>query len=587
MKLFRRLAVTSSITTLVLVAVGGLVRATGSGLGCLDEWPRCHGRWIAPLQFHAIIEYSHRFVAVIATVLALALAAAAFRYVKDRPALRAWSMAGLPLIVGQALLGLVIVKTDLHAAVVTGHFLLAMGLVAVTTGVAVASFGTPGAARSKLTSMTTGLIFSTLLLLVVGALVREKGAGLAFADWPLMNSTVLPRMDGSHQVLQFTHRLLALLVFGHMFATWRRARAATGRVRTFSNLVLAAFVAQVLVGGANVISALAPAAVLGHVALGGLTWAAVIGLAVAVRTSPIGAVASPLRPSGGVSLSARVMAYVQLTKPRIIVLLLITTIPAMVLADHRVPPFWLVLATLIGGMLTAGSANAINQFLDRDIDDKMNRTRSRPLPSHKVTPLRALMFGALLGVIGTVWLVITVNVLSALLAAAAIAFYVGVYTIMLKRSTPQNIVIGGAAGAVPALIGWSAVTGTLSPAAWVMFAIIFFWTPPHFWALAVKYRDDYAAAGVPMMPVVAGLTKTSRSIVLYSLVLIATTFALMPVAGMGVVYAVSAGVLGAGFLYLAVLLLKNPDTPAAMRLFKYSISYLALLFLAIAVDSLR
>jgi heme o synthase len=258
----------------------------------------------------------------------------------------------------------------------------------------------------------------------------------------------------------------------------------------------------------------------------------------------------------------------------------------MVLASRGLPPLWLVGATLLGGMLTAGSANAINQYLERDIDSKMKRTSSRPLPRHAVSPTGAIVFAVALGVAGFAWLATVVNLLAATLAAGAILFYVLVYTVWLKRRTPQNIVIGGAAGAVPVLVGWAAVTGTIEPPALVLFAIIFVWTPPHFWALAVRYREDYAGAEVPMMPVGKGVGRTANEILAYSVVLLVVTLAMSVIGGLGALYAVVALVLGLGFIYRAVRLHAEQDGAAALKLFRYSTSYLALLFLAMAVDQL-
>jgi protoheme IX farnesyltransferase len=286
------------------------------------------------------------------------------------------------------------------------------------------------------------------------------------------------------------------------------------------------------------------------------------------------------------SMPDRLGAYYRLTKPRIIVLLLITTVPAMMLARHGLPSLLLMLATLLGGTLAAGSANAINMYLDRDIDQIMKRTRRRPLPAHAVTPEQALRFGFFLGAISYLFLSITVNVLAATLALSAIAFYVFVYTMWLKRTTAQNIVIGGAAGAVPALVGWAAVTGTLALPAWILFTIVFVWTPPHFWALAMRYSGDYAAAGVPMMPVVRGEDDTRRQIFLYALALFAVTLVLWPVAHMGPVYLVTAIALGGTFVYRALVLWRDPSPERAWRLFTYSIVYLAALFAAVAVDAL-
>jgi heme o synthase len=280
----------------------------------------------------------------------------------------------------------------------------------------------------------------------------------------------------------------------------------------------------------------------------------------------------------------RIAAYVALTKPRIIELLLITTVPAMVLAAGRWPGTWLVLATLIGGSMSAGGANALNMYYDRDIDEVMRRTRSRPLARHEVSASNALVFGVALGVAGFVWLWVFTTILAAVIAAAALLFYVLVYTKTLKRSSVQNIVIGGAAGAAPALVGWAAVTGSVGLAAWGLFLIIFYWTPPHFWALALRYRDDYAAAGVPMLPVVAGVEATTRRMLLYTGLMVAMSLMLVPLGAMSWIYLVAALVLGAWFLWDTWRVVRQPDQ--AMRLFTTSTVYLSALFASIMLDVL-
>ena len=275
-------------------------------------------------------------------------------------------------------------------------------------------------------------------------------------------------------------------------------------------------------------------------------------------------------------------AYVMLTKPRIIELLLITTVPPMVVAERGWPGWWLVLATLIGGTLSAGGANALNNYVDRDIDQVMARTARRPLARHQIPPINALRFGVALGVAGFVWLWVFTNLLAAALSTAALLFYVFVYTLLLKRSTKQNIVIGGAAGAAPVLVGWAAVTGDLSLSAWIMFAIVFYWTPPHFWALALRYKDDYAAADIPMLPVVTSERSTVLQIIWYSAILVIVTLLLVPVAGLSWVYLLSAIVLGTWFVVDAARLWRKPER--AMVLFRTSTIYLTLLFAAMWVD---
>ena len=287
---------------------------------------------------------------------------------------------------------------------------------------------------------------------------------------------------------------------------------------------------------------------------------------------------------------SRVSAYVALTKPRIIELLLVTTLPTMVVAQRGLPPVWLMVATVAGGTLAAGGANAINMYADRDIDKLMKRTAKRPLVTGVIEPRNALVFAISLEVLAFVELWALVNLLSAALAVSATLFYVFVYTLWLKRRSTSNIVIGGAAGAVPVLVGWSAVTGSLGVAPLVLFAIIFVWTPPHFWALAIRYREDYAAADVPMLPAVASFTRTARQIVVYTVALWAASLVFADVGRMGLIYLVAAVVLGAVFLAGSLQLARQRTTAAsdrwAMRLFSYSISYVTLLFGSMALDQL-
>ncbi|MCX6504329.1 MAG: heme o synthase [Actinobacteria bacterium] len=278
--------------------------------------------------------------------------------------------------------------------------------------------------------------------------------------------------------------------------------------------------------------------------------------------------------------------YLRLTKPRVIELLLVTTLPAMMLAEQGFPDLGLVVAVLVGGALAAGGANTMNCWIERDRDRIMARTRHRPLPSGEINAQRALIFGLVLEVLafGLLWSV--ANLLAAFLALSATVFYIFVYTIWLKPRTTQNIVIGGAAGAVPALVGWAAVTGSLALPAWVLFAIVFVWTPPHFWALAIRYRDDYAAAEIPMLPVTRGPAVAVRHILVYSFVVVAVSFTLPLTITMTVLYPIVAGVLGAVFIYTAVSLYRDSTPARAIRLFTVSNVYLALLFAAVAVDAL-
>jgi len=318
--------------------------------------------------------------------------------------------------------------------------------------------------------------------------------------------------------------------------------------------------------------------------------AAAVPGATAAPAAAVPGAADPAVSGGRLGFAlAKVRAYVALTKPRIIELLLVTTVPVMILADRGLPSLWLIVVTLVAGTLAAGSANTINCYVDRDIDEIMARTKRRPLVKATVSPVEALRFGIALGVVSTVLFGLLVNWPSALLADGAIAFYVFVYTLGLKRRTPSNIVIGGAAGCFPVLIGWSAVTGTVGWGAVILFGVVFFWTPPHFWALAIRFKDDYAAAGVPMLPVVAPLREVARKILAYSYVMVATSLVLYPVADAGLLYLVVAVVVGGWFLLEAHRLVRRiarGEEARPMRLFHYSITYLTILFLAVAVSPL-
>jgi protoheme IX farnesyltransferase len=279
-----------------------------------------------------------------------------------------------------------------------------------------------------------------------------------------------------------------------------------------------------------------------------------------------------------------VKTYVELMKLRIVELLLITTLPAMIAAAGGWPGWWLVFATLFGGTLSSAGANAINQAIDSDIDRLMTRTKGRPLPTNRISFRAVVLFGAGLGIAGFVWLWATTNLLAAVLSTCGLLFYVFVYSMLLKRNTTQNIVIGGAAGAVPVLVGWAAVTGTVELPAWIMFAIVFFWTPPHFWALAIRYRDDYERAGVPMLPVVVGEKRAMEHMVAYTVALVGSTMLLYATGPVGWIYLAVAVTAGIAFLVGTWMLRDHPE--AAMKYFGYSNVYLSVVFIAIAIDVL-
>ena len=604
---FRSLALVTAIATIVLFAIGGLVRGTGSGLGC-STWPACEPGHLFPSgTVHSLIEFSHRAMAFLVAVLAALTGVVAWRVAAGQPRIRWPAVLAFPLVIAQAGVGAIVVATELDPWWVTAHFVTALLLIADVTYVAsalvtdraldpeqkdVGGAGDGSRSFSRLTLLVAAVVGA---LLLVGTYVRASDAQLVFTDWPLMDGRLVPTLGGAATAM-FLHRALAAIAM--LLVLWTAIRARAGHARAvlvrLSTAALVLFAAQVLVGAANVWTRLRPWAVVAHVALSVLIWATVVALATMSRiggTTDAEGIPGPDAEDedtleGRPSLRDTVTAYYRLTKPRIVLLLLITTVPAMLLAAEGLPSPWLILATLVGGAIAAGSANAINMYLDRDIDAIMRRTRQRPLPAHAIAPERALRFGFVLGAIAFYFLAVTVNVLAAVLALSAIAFYVFVYTMWLKRTTSQNIVIGGAAGAVPALVGWAAVTGTLAWPAVVLFAIVFVWTPPHFWALAMRFSGDYAAAGVPMLPVVRGESETRRQILLYSLVLFATTLLLVPVGDMGPVYTGAAVLLGGSFVYRSLLVWRSGDEARTRRLFSFSILYLAGLFGAVGADAL-
>ena len=621
MSRYQKLALATVITTVLLVTMGVIVRVTESGMGCPD-WPLCNGQLIpSQSDYRPWLEWLHRDIAMVIGFEILGLAYLALRHLRDRRSILWPTLASVVLVGFQAYLGEETVRLDNSGVSVLAHLASAMALLGLLTYLAVRAryptrFAGPGASQ-RFTLLATLSAVAVYALLLFGSNVTANDAGAVFPDWPLMNGSIdptaapglAPAVAALYQI-QALHRYVAavvgIIVLVTVAAAWRTQRHRPGVVR-IALWMGALFLVQVAVGGVMVLTALTPLARMMHVAVGALVWALSVALAVSsyYEARAAGAVAAGGTPAGSGEGDARaatstgdtVRAYIALTKPRIIELLLITTIPAMVLATRHLPgmtmPEWLRLAfwTLVCGTLAAGSANAINQYLDRDIDLLMSRTRKRPLPANQVPPENAMVFGIALGVISVALMAWTVNLVAAFLTLLAIAFYVVVYTIMLKRTTPQNIVIGGAAGALPPVIGWAAVTGRVEVPALVLFLLVFYWTPPHFWALALRIRKDYEAARVPMLPVVKGVPETTRQIALYTVVLVAISLAFYLVAGMGLVYLVAAVALGAVFLWRAYVLWQQGASPEgslvqSIRLYKYSISYLTLLFAAVAVDAL-
>ncbi len=595
MKAFRVLSVATALVTYALVVLGGVVRVSGSGLGCPD-WPLCHGRLLPPLDLHAIIEYSHRTTASLASTLIVLTAVVAWLAWRKRRDIVIPAMVALGLLVVQVVLGAVTVRLELPPMIVLAHLATAMALLAAVCVTAsnarlarYAPLASAGGSDSRPAWLARAAAGGTFLLILSGSLVVGSGASGSCGAWPLCGGGFSLAFDG-YPAIQLLHRGLAaaigVLIIVSLFALLNRYRVERA-VRATVALTLAALAFQVAVGAA-VVTLHLPAALRGlHLALASAVWAGTVVLAVLADRLPVtGARADvtdharqPPRPAREV-----VLDYVSLAKPRIIPLLLITALGGMMMAERGWPSTGLVVLTLLGGALAAAGAGAINCWIDRDLDGAMLRTRRRPLPDGRIAPRHALLFGIALGVAAFVLLAFWVNVLAATLAISGLLFYVFVYTLWLKRWTVQNIVIGGAAGAVPPVVGWAAVTHRIDLTAIYLFAVIFLWTPPHFWALALRLKGDYARAQVPMLPVVRGEAVARRQILLYTLALVAVTIAVVVTGALGLLYLAGAAVLGAVFIALAVVNLRNRRQRWSRLLFDYSIAYLGLLFAVMVAD---
>ena len=588
-RLLRRLAAGGAGLGFGLIVLGGVVRITGSGMGCGDHWPRCNGEWFPPLDLPTLIEIGHRWAAALVSLFVAAVAIVAWRRHRTEPALNTPAMLAAAVLVAQVLLGAVTVKLELPPWVIITHLANAMVLLAILVVLALRA-GPAGLDRPPLPrgERHTGhrLIVATaafgFLVILFGAQVANFHAGLLCLGFPLCNGSALPPEPPLAQ-LHWAHRALAyafLVMAGVVAARAGRRTDVEGRsLRRWSALLLGATVGQIGVAAAMVLSLLPGSLRALHLLVGTLVWVALVVLVFHSYRTPAQARREDDRqPSVLADL-------VTLTKPRIISLLLVTTVAPMFITPAGLPTLSQVLWVVLGGYLMAGGANTINMWFDRDIDTRMSRTRLRPIPSGRIAPTFGLGFGVALGFLAFAIFWYRVNHLSAWLALGGLLFYVFIYTIWLKRSSPQNIVIGGAAGAFPPLVGWAAMTGELDLAAIYLFAIIFYWTPPHFWALALIKQADYARAGIPMMPVAHGEARTKYEMLVYTLILLPLTILPVFFGALGPFYAVAAALLGARLLWYCLRLRRETTvTPVAWGMYRYSLLYLALLFAAMGVD---
>src|SRR3989441_629650 len=589
MKAFRALSVATALVTYALVVLGAVVRVWGSGLGCPDG-PLCHGSLLPPLDVHSIIESSHRTTASLASTLIVLTAVVAWLAWRKRRDIVIPAMVALGLLVVQVVLGAITVRLELPPMIVLAHLATAMALLAAVCVTATTVWFPDNASNARVARIAPlASAGGAGLLILSGSLVVGSGASGSCAAWPLCGGGLSLTFDG-YPAIQLLHRGLAaaigVLIIVSLFALLNRYRVDRA-VRATVALTLAALAFQVAVGAA-VVTLHLPAALRGlHLALASAVWAGTVVLAVLADRLPatgvpVGAddhARQPPRPAREV-----VLDYVSLAKPRIIPLLLITALGGMMMAERGWPSTGLVVLPLLGGALAAAGAGAINCWIDRDLDGAMLRTRRRPLPDGRIAPSHALLYGIALGVAAFLLLAFWVNALAATLAISGLLFYVFVYTLWLKRVTVQNIVIGGAAGAIPPVVGWAAVTHRVDLTAIYLFAVIFLWTPPHFWVLALRLKGDYARAQVPMLPVVRGEAVARRQILLYTLVLVDVTLVVVVTGALGMLYLAGAAVLGGVFIALAVVNLRNQRQRWSRLLFDYSIAYLGLLFAVMVAD---
>ncbi|HZO95599.1 MAG TPA: heme o synthase [Candidatus Baltobacteraceae bacterium] len=587
--MFRAFSLAAAISAFLLAVLGSWVRINGAGMTCPD-WPLCHHALVPVLTGGVVLEWSHRLVALVVGVLAIAALWTGWRARRRIAGVSAALafIAGV-FVVQVALGGLTVALANTPWSVVV-HWGTAMLLLAGLTALALLAIVAPErivVRHSLLGGLLTACVAGAFATMLAGSYVSSSGAGLACTSFPACDGTWTGAT--ASQIAQMVHRgLAAAFALLATVTTAIALRGTTPRVRVATALAYALVLLQAFLGAANVVWDLPTPLREGHAAN---ACAVFVAFVVAVLFAAIDGTApapvaahAPARPPVARGALAIVTDYYELSKPRIIWLLLITTYAAMLMAARGLPNLALTFWTLLGGALSAASAGAINCVWDRDIDRLMKRTMMRPVPRGTISARNGLIFATVAQIAGFAMLYRFVNPLAAWLALAGNAYYVVIYTMWLKRITPLNIVIGGAAGSVPPLVGWAAVTGHLGSPAFALFALIFLWTPPHFWALALMTNTDYDKAGIPMLPNVKGVMRTKREIVVYSLVLVGVSLAFFPLHVLGPCYGGCALILGGVFLWDALKVQRDPTKRGARVLFKYSLLYLALMCAAMVAD---
>jgi heme o synthase len=599
---FRRLLVAASIMVYIVIVMGGIVRATGFGGAC-GEWPLCEGALLPSLSLESAVAYLHRLDTLLLVLVLGAAFVLSMRRFRSEPWLQRPLMAALGLMAVQIIIGGAIVLRGLPVQLTALHLglsLLLQGLILIPAVIAYYkernalqdSFQPASSAvrlqfRSPFARLSLWTLAAVFLLLVSGTLVSGSSSGTACTGWPLCDGSLFPSTAAGW--INLAHRAIVAIA-GVMVAlqtiqAWRTQRTQAP-VLVAATAAGVLFFSQALMGAYKVIYGYPMYMVSLHEATAVAVWSALIVQVVAVGLSARSAEQEKLEAEAWNGRQGMAKDFLMLTKPIVVLLLLVTTFAGMVIGAQSWPSFSLVFWTLLGGAMAAGGSGAINQYLDREEDSKMQRTERRPIPSGRLTPGEGLAFGVAICLASFYFMVAFVNLLAALLTLAGMIYYVLIYSIFLKKATVQNIVIGGGAGAIPPLVGWAASTGSLNIPSLFLFAVVFMWTPPHFWALALVKRKDYARAGIPMLPVIRGERETRWQIMIYTIELVALTL-LLPVFGLGGgIYLVSAVFLGAALLYSAWKVWRKGGNKLAWKMYRYSSMYLAFLFLALMIDAL-
>ncbi len=580
----QRLLDVTIVLLYLLVVLGGVVRAFRLQ-GCPD-WPLCYGRWLPPPDVAAWVTWLHRLDASIVGLFLVASTALAWAELTiTHPVTRMLALT-VPLLLVEAGVGGLAAMANLPARFVALHLGLSLIILAQVLMAAVyARYGRRRWARAASARWIDTTLLVLYVFLLSGALVTQSGAAWACPDWPLCRGQVWPTGDWQ-ALLNVGHRYLALVVGGLLAYTWYHARRDTALhpgARRWLHVALVFFLVSTGLGAIAVWTDFHGWASVAHLVVGVTVWSALV-----LASAQAYAVEVPRkrreRPAGQAKPVPRWRAYVGLMKPGIVALLVVTTLTGMIIAARGWPDSRLLFWTVLASILSAGGANAINSYYDRDIDGRMARTSRRPLPQGLVPPRKALYFALVCVAAGVLIMTVMVNPLAGVLTALGAFWYAVVYTQWLKRRTVQNIVIGGAAGAMAPVVGWAAVTQRVDLLAVILFLLIFLWTPPHTWAFTLVVLRDYERVGIPMLPVVKGIPATTREIVVYSWLMAAVTLAPSVFGILGTTYTLGMVVLNVVFLYLAHRLHQRPEKALANRLYQYSNAYLYLAFALMAFD---